>query len=97
MTKSDIVLKIAAEMGIKQIDAKQIVQMTLDGITDCLVSEGRLELRRFGIFEVRQRKPRKARNPRTGAPCMVPERKTVCFKAGVILKGRVAAVGVGAE
>jgi len=92
MTKTEIGHKIAAEMGIKQIDAKRIVQMTLDGIIDCLLSEGRLELRRFGIFDVRVRKPRKARNPRTGVECMVPERKVVCFKAGRIMKGRVAAI-----
>jgi len=93
MTKSDMVNKIAAEMGIKQTDAKQIVQMALDGITDCLVSEGRIELRNFGVFDVRIRKPRKARNPRTGVPCVVPERKVVHFKAGAIMKGRVTAKG----
>ena len=43
---------------IKQTDAKQVAQMVLDGIIDCLATEGRLELRQFGVFEVRTRKPR---------------------------------------
>jgi integration host factor subunit beta len=82
MTKNDIAMKIASEMGIQQIQVKRIVQMALDGMIDCLAAEGRLELRNFGVFDVRVRKPRKARNPRTGQEVMVPERKVVCFKPG---------------
>lgn len=84
-----MVLQIAKEMGMRQTDIKRIVQMTLDGIIDVLASEERLELRNFGVFEVRTRKPRKARNPRTGAEVMVAERKVVTFKPGKQMEEQV--------
>ncbi len=89
VTKNDMVLKIAKEMGMRQTDIKRIVQMTLDGIIDVLAAEQRLELRNFGVFEVRKRKPRKARNPRTGEEVMVPERKVVTFKPGKLMEERI--------
>jgi len=91
MTKTEIVNKIAAEMGMQQLQVKRIVQMILDGMTDCLVSESNLELRHFGMFKVKTRKPRKARNPRTGTPCIIPERKVVTFKPGKAVKARIDA------
>jgi len=53
-------------------------------------AEGRLELRNFGVFEVKKRRPRQGRNPRTGEKVMVGERVAVTFKAGQVLKERVA-------
>ncbi len=82
MTKKDIALAIASAMGLTQAQAKEIVQRVLDGITETLLHEGRLELRDFGIFEVRERKPRRARNPRTGERVEVPARRIVTFKPG---------------
>ncbi|MBN1256436.1 MAG: integration host factor subunit beta [Planctomycetes bacterium] len=82
MTKNDIVLTIAETTGMSQTDVKRIVQRTLDSIIDVLKENGRLELRNFGVFEVRNRKARKARNPRTGEEVMVPPCKVVSFKAG---------------
>jgi len=60
----------------------KIVQMLFDGITDILVKEGSIELRNFGVFKVKQRKPRSARNPRTGEVVQVEAQKKVTFKAG---------------
>jgi nucleoid DNA-binding protein len=84
-----MVLRIAKEMDMRQTDIKRIVQMTLDGVIDVLASEQRLELRNFGVFEVRVRKPRKARNPRTGQEVMVPERKVVTFKPGKMMEDKI--------
>jgi len=89
MTKNDIALMIAKEMDIQQTEAKRVVQQVLDGIIEVLASEGRFELRNFGVFEVKIRKPRKARNPRTGVEVMVPERKTITFKPGLIMQQKV--------
>lgn len=89
VTKNDMVLKIARDMNMHQTDIKRIVQMTLDGITEVLATKGRFELRNFGVFEVKTRKPRKARNPRTGEEVMVPERKSVTFKGGKFMEDRV--------
>ena len=56
--------------------------MLFDGITEILVDEGSVELRNFGVFKVRERKRRKARNPRTGDTVIVPTTKKVTFRAG---------------
>ena len=91
MTKKNIVQSIAEELDLPQLETKEIVQKTLDAIIDVLVAEGRVELRNFGVFEVRKRKPRLARNPRTGEKVMVGERFAVKFKPGRAVEERVAA------
>lgn len=82
MTKKEIVKKISEEIGLTQLKTKDIVQRTLDAIIATLVTEGRIELRNFGVFEVKQRAPRKARNPRTGDKVFVPAKNVVTFKPG---------------
>ena len=85
-----MVIQIAKKTDVEQQKVKQIVQMTLDGIIEVLSTEKRIELRNFGVFEVRTRKSRKARNPRTGEEVMVPSKQVVAFKAGKIMDERIA-------
>ncbi len=82
MTKKEIVKKISEELELTQLKTKEIVQMTLDEIIKTLVGEGRIELRNFGVFEVKRRAPRRARNPRTGDKVFVPAKNVVTFKPG---------------
>lgn len=82
MTKKEIVKKISEDIGLTQLKTKDIVQRTLDAIIQTLVTEERIELRNFGVFEVKQRAPRKARNPRTGDKVYVPSKNVVTFKPG---------------
>ncbi len=89
MTKKDIILKIANETKLKQIDVKKIVQKTFDCIIDSLAEGKKVELRNFGIFKIKQRKGRTGRNPRTGEAVPVPPKKVVVFKPGLIMKGKV--------
>ena len=89
MTKKDIVLKIAEETNIKQVDVKKVVQRTLDHITGALSGGKTVELRNFGVFKVKTRKPRMGRNPKTGAAVSIPERKVVIFKSGMVMKKKV--------
>jgi nucleoid DNA-binding protein len=89
MTKKEMAKAIAAELGLNQVQVKEIIQRVFDGITATLVQEGRIELRNFGIFEVKKRKPRKARNPRTGASVKVPGKLVVTFKPGREMEQRV--------
>ena len=86
ITKKDIILKIANDTGIKQIDVKQVVQRMLDDITLSLSKGDTVELRNFGIFKVKSRKARTGRNPRTGAEVPVPPKKVAVFKPGLIMK-----------
>src|SRR6476661_1716497 len=82
MTKKEMAKAIADEMGLTQQQVQQVVQRVFDSITETLVQEGRIELRNFGVFEVKKRKPRKGRNPRTGEKVKVPARMVVTFKPG---------------
>ena len=84
MTKKEIVKDIADILGLTQLKTKEIVQMTFDAIIETLVnnSDHRIELRNFGVFEVKQRAARKARNPRTGDKVYVPSKNVVTFKPG---------------
>ena len=89
MTKKDIAQAIAGAVGVTQAQVKAIVEQVFDGIIEVLVTEGRIELRNFGVFEVKQRKARKARNPRTGEPVQVPPKNVVTFKPGKEMEERV--------
>ena len=90
MTKKDIIRRIADDLGRTAIETTPIVQKTLDAIITVLAQEGRIELRNFGVFAVKKRKPRHSRNPRTGEKVDVGERVTVTFKPGRAIKERVA-------
>jgi integration host factor subunit beta len=82
VTKKEIVKKISERANLTQLKTKEIVQWTFDAIIDTLIEEGRIELRNFGVFEVRQRKARKARNPRTGESVEVKSKNVVTFQPG---------------
>lgn len=89
MTKKDIVKAISDQIGMTQLKTKEIVQKTFEAIIETLVAEGRIELRNFGVFEVKQRAARKARNPRTGERVDVAEKFVVTFKPGKEMEERV--------
>ena len=89
MTKKEIVKTISEEIGLTQLKTKEIVQKTFDAIIDTLVDDERIELRNFGVFEVKRRAARKARNPRTGEKVFVPEKFVVTFKPGKEMEERV--------
>ena len=91
MTKKEIVKDIADLLGLTQLKTKEIVQLTFDAIIETLVSnpDHRIELRNFGVFEVKRRAARKARNPRTGDKVYVPEKFVVTFKPGKEMEERV--------
>jgi integration host factor subunit beta len=91
VTKKEIVKQIADSIGLTQLQTKEIVQKTFNAIVDTLIThkKHRIELRNFGVFEVKQRKARKARNPRTGEKVDVPPKNVVTFKPGKWMEERV--------
>ena len=93
MTKKEIVKTISEEIGLTQQTTKEIVQKTFDAIIDALVSDRRIELRNFGVFEVKKRAARNARNPKTGDKVHVPEKLVVTFKPGKNMEERVNTTG----
>lgn len=90
MTKKEIVKQIADRAELTQLKTKEIVQWTFDAIVDTLIQDGRIELRNFGVFEVKRRKARKARNPRTGDRVDVEPKNVVTFKPGKEMEERVS-------
>ena len=90
MTKRDLVVRIAKEEGLPQMDVTNVVQKTLDYIADELAEGRTIELRNFGVFECKVRKSRKGRNPnKPQDEVIIPERVVVKFRAGKELKDRV--------
>lgn len=89
MTKKEIVKAISDELGLTQLKTKEIVQKTFDAIVETLVEDRRIELRNFGVFEVKMRAARKARNPRTGGQVEVPAKFVVTFKPGKEMEAKV--------
>ena len=89
VTKKEIVKQISERIGLTQLKTKEIVQLTFDAIVDTLIEDTRIELRNFGVFQVKKRKPRKARNPRTGEKVDVPAKNVVTFKPGKEMEERV--------
>lgn len=89
MTKKEIVSRIVNETGLKQIDVKKVVQKTFDCIVDSLVRGERIELRNFGVFKVKERRPRTGRNPKTGTIVPVPAHKVAVFRPGLEMKKKI--------
>ena len=98
MTKKEIVKQISEKLGMTQLKTKEIVQQTFDAIVDTLlVGVGRTMLRNFGVFEVKRRKARKARNPRTGERVDVEPKFVVTFKPGKEMEEKVRQLDKMAE
>jgi integration host factor subunit beta len=89
VTKKEIVKAISDQIGKPQTEVSVIVAHTIETIVKTLLKEGRVELRDFGVFQVKCRKPRQARNPRTGLKVVVPEKYVVTFKPGKELEERI--------
>jgi nucleoid DNA-binding protein len=90
LTKRDLVMRIGEETGLNQAEVFAVVQKTLDYITESLANGGKVELRQFGVFEVKIRKARVGRNPnRPEIVVPIPARSMVKFKAGKEMKAKV--------
>ena len=89
VTKRELVQRVAEKTGVQQINAKEVIQNFLDEIINELAKGNRLEFRDFGVFEPKTKASRVARNPRTGDKVEVPEKTTVKFKVGRLMKKKI--------
>src|SRR3954466_9519367 len=89
ITKKELIDRIAESAGSRRVMVKKVVQQFLDEIVNELGRGNRLEFRDFGVFETKLRKARKAQNPKTLEPVAVPEKRTVKFKVGRLMKQRL--------
>ena len=89
VSKKEIVKTVSEKHGLTTTQTSQIVQVFMNQIIEELARGNRIEFREFGIFELKRRKPRIARNPKTGDQVHVPEKTVVTFKPGKVMKARV--------
>src|ERR1043166_236624 len=90
LTKRNLVVRISQDTGLIQHDVMHVVQKTLDYIGDALAKGDKVELRNFGVFEVRTRKARVGRNPNSPSTDVpIPERSVVKFKPGKEMRAEV--------
>ena len=89
ITKKELIDRIAETSNQRRVQVKKVVQQFLDEIVNELGKGNRLEFRDFGVFETKIRKARKAQNPKTLEPVAVPEKRTVKFKVGRLMKQRL--------
>jgi nucleoid DNA-binding protein len=93
VTKRDLVVKISNETGLTQQQVFDVIQRTLDSVTESLASNNEVVLRNFGAFQVRRTKPKVGRNPnKPGTDVIIPERAIVKFKPGKEMKEQVAKI-----
>src|SRR3712207_951591 len=90
ITKKELIDRIAESSAQRRVQVKKVVQQFLDEIVNELGKGNRLEFRDFGVFETKTRKARKAQNPKTLEPVEVPEKRTVKFKVGRLMKQKLA-------
>lgn len=90
ITKKELIDRIADRTGQRRVQVKRVVQQFLDEVIGELGSGNRLEFRDFGVFETKVRKARRAQNPKTLEPVSVPEKRTVKFKVGRMMKQKLA-------
>jgi nucleoid DNA-binding protein len=80
MTKADLVEEVAGKTGLTRTDVGVVVDAFLEVVKKSLENGNNIEIRGFGTFKIKQRRARKARNPRTGEEVPVPDRKVPVFK-----------------
>ncbi len=86
LTKKELVLEVSKETGVPQVDVKRVVHRFLLQVIENLKAGKTIELRKFGVFKVRQRAPRRGRNPKTGQEVPVPAKRVVVFKPGLLMR-----------
>ena len=87
ITKKELTRQVAAQLECTQAQAQEMADALFTGLREQLMAGNRIEIRGFGVLNVKHMKPRlSARNPRTGEPVTVPARRKVLFKPGKQLK-----------
>ncbi len=90
MTRDDLIKRVAEKnAGISLSESRDLVLELFESMKSVILEGESLEIRRFGVFEIHHRKPRIARNPRTGEKVSVGDRKSLIFRPGKILKLRM--------
>ena len=95
MTKADLVEEVSGKTGLTRADVAVVVDIFLEVVKKSLENGNNIEIRGFGTFKIKQRKARKARNPRTGEEVPVPDRKVPVFKPSKEFKDSITKLPLG--
>ena len=97
MNKSELIERLAQRSGLNVIQSEEIVNLIYKKMRDTMMSGGRIEIRGFGSFVVKEYEAYQGRNPKTGEKISVPPKKLPFFKVGKELKERIDNFGRGSE
>ena len=89
MNKSELIERLAERTGINVMQSEDVVNLIYRKMRDTMINGGRIEIRGFGSFVVKEYEPYRGRNPKTGEPIDVPGKKLPFFKVGKELKERI--------
>lgn len=89
MNKAELVASMAEKSGLTKKDTEKAVNAFVETVNEALMKNDKVQLVGFGTFEVKQRKERKGRNPKTQEEMVIPASKAPVFKAGKALKDMV--------
>ncbi len=95
LTKADMAEKLFEELGLNKREAKEMVEMLFEEIRKALEGGQQVKLSGFGNFDLREKKQRPGRNPKTGEEIPISARRVVTFRPGQKLKARVEAYAGG--
>ena len=96
VTRADLAEAVHSAVGLTRQDCAQMVERTLDLVVEALGRGEEVKLSGFGVFQVRSKRARMGRNPKTGAPAEIGSRRVISFRASQLLKARVGQAGEGA-
>jgi integration host factor subunit alpha len=89
LTRADLCESVHEEVGLSRQECSSMVERTLDLIVESLARGETVKLSGFGVFQVREKRARMGRNPKTGEPAAINPRRVISFRASQIMKSRV--------
>jgi integration host factor subunit alpha len=89
VTRADLCEAVHQEVGLTRQDCSAMVERTLDMVADALEAGQTVKLSGFGVFQVRAKRARMGRNPKTGEPAEIEPRRVISFRASQVMKARV--------
>ena len=97
LTRADLCEAVYEEVGLSRQECSQLVERTLDLIADALEQGQTVKLSGFGVFQVRAKRARMGRNPKTGEPAAIDPRRVISFRASQVMKARVNGDGAALD
>ena len=95
LTRADLTDAVHREVGLTRQDCAELVERTLDLVTGALEAGEEVKLSGFGVFQVRDKRARMGRNPKTGEPAAIDPRRVISFRASLLVKDRVDRAHLG--